>query len=109
MKLHQFKNPRTLSLLLLLLLAGAMQAQNAAAAGSASQFDAKGELTISGVTRTNTMPVNFERTAKDKIKVKGATTVKMTDFGIKPPAPSILGLSPIKTGDEVKLTFEWPT
>jgi hypothetical protein len=33
----------------------------------------------------------------------------MTDFGIKPPAPEILGLSVIKTGDDLKLTFEWVT
>jgi hypothetical protein len=32
----------------------------------------------------------------------------MTDFGMKPPAPSV-GLGLIKTADEVKLTFEWVT
>jgi polyisoprenoid-binding protein YceI len=73
----------------------------------ASQFDAQGALTISGVTRTNTMPVSFERVDKTKIKVKGNTSLKMTDFGVKPPAPSILGMSLIKTDDNVKLSFEW--
>ena len=73
----------------------------------ASQFDARGELTISGVTRTNTMAITMERIDKTKIKVNGATSLKMTDFGIKPPAPSILGLAPIKTGDDVNLTFDW--
>jgi polyisoprenoid-binding protein YceI len=76
-------------------------------AGAPSQFDAQGALTISGVTRTNTMPVTFERMDKTKIKVKGNTTVKMTDYGVQPPAPSILGMSLIRTGDDVKLTFEW--
>jgi len=76
-----------------------------ATAGSASQFDAKGELTISGVTRTNSMAVSFERIDKSKIKVKGATALKMSDYGIKP--PSFLGA--MRTGDEVKLTFEWIT
>jgi len=34
----------------------------------------------------------------------------MTDFGIKPPSPDIPGLSSlIKTGDDVKITFEWTT
>jgi hypothetical protein len=33
----------------------------------------------------------------------------MTDYGVEPPAPSILGLSPIKTGDDLKLSFEWLT
>ncbi len=73
------------------------------------QFDAKGALTISGVTKTNTMPVTIERVENTKLKVKGTAAVKMTDFGIKPPAPEIAGLSLIKTGDDVKLNFEWVT
>jgi polyisoprenoid-binding protein YceI len=73
-----------------------------------ADFDATGFLTVSGVTRTNTMPVTIERVDKTKLKVTGATPLKMTDFGIKPPAPEIaLGL--IKTGDDVKLSFEWLT
>jgi polyisoprenoid-binding protein YceI len=75
--------------------------------GAPSQFDARGALTISGVTRTNNMPITLERIDKTKIKVKGNTSLKMTDYGIKPPAPSILGMSLIRTGDDVKLTFEW--
>lgn len=78
-------------------------------AGAAGQFDAKGTLTIAGVTKTNTMPVTIERVENTKLKVKGTAAIKMTDFGIKPPAPEILGLSVIKTGDDVKLNFEWVT
>ena len=78
-------------------------------AGAAGQFDAKGALTIAGVTKTNTMPVTIERVENTKLKVKGTAAIKMTDFGIKPPAPEIAGLSLIKTGDDVKLTFEWVT
>jgi polyisoprenoid-binding protein YceI len=76
------------------------------AAGASSQFDARGALTIAGVTRTNVMPVTISRLDEKKLKVIGATNLKMTDFGIKPPAPEI-GLGLIKTGDEVKLTFDW--
>ena len=43
-----------------------------------------------------------------KLKVAGATKLKMTDFKIDPPAPKI-ALGAIKTGDDVKLTFEWLT
>ncbi len=78
-------------------------------AGAAGQFDAKGTLTIAGVTLTNTMPVTFERIEAGKIKVSGAIAIKMTDFGIKPPAPDIAGISLIRTGDDVKLKFEWVT
>lgn len=76
-----------------------------AQAGSA-QFDAKGTLTVAGVTRTNTMPVTIEKVGENKARATGTTTVKMTDFGIKPPAPAV-GLGFIKTGDEVKVSFEW--
>ena len=76
------------------------------AQGSSAQFDAKGTLTVAGVTRTNTMPVTIEKAGETKAKATGTTTVKMTDFGIKPPAPTV-GLGFIKTGDDVKISFEW--
>lgn len=71
------------------------------------EFDSKGELTVAGVTNKVAFPVTMTRTDKT-IKTTGTTSVKMTSFGIQPPAPSVaLGL--IKTGDDVKLTFEWNT
>jgi polyisoprenoid-binding protein YceI len=76
------------------------------AQGGSAQFDAKGTLKVAGVTRTNTMPVTIEKLADNKAKATGTTTVKMTDFGIKPPAPTV-GLGFIKTGDDVKIAFEW--
>lgn len=72
------------------------------------KFEAKGSLTVSGVTKTVTMPVTFERVQGGKIKVTGTTTVKMTDYSIKPPNPEFAGVG-IKTGDDVKITFEWIT
>ena len=79
-------------------------------AGTAGQFDATGALTIAGVTKTNTMAVTIARADGNKLKVTGGTAFKMTDFGIKPPSPDVPGLSAlIKTGDDVKLSFEWIT
>jgi polyisoprenoid-binding protein YceI len=78
------------------------------AQGTSAQFDAKGALKVAGVTRTNTMPVTIEKIDATKARVTGTTTVKMTDFGIKPPAPTV-GLGFIKTGDDVKIAFEWHT
>ena len=69
-----------------------------------SSFDATGTLTIAGVTKTNTMPVTFERVDKSKIKVSGSTPIKMSDFNVRPPVLTALS---IKTGDDVKLSFEW--
>ncbi len=71
------------------------------------EFDSKGELVVAGVTNQVAFPVTMTRTDK-AIKTTGSTSVKMTSFGIQPPAPAVaLGL--IKTGDDVKLTFEWNT
>ena len=69
-------------------------------------LEAKGELAVAGVTNTLTMPVNVLPLGNEKLKISGTTKVKMTDFKIQPPAPAI-ALGMIKTGDEVKLIFEW--
>src|SRR5262249_30012571 len=69
-------------------------------------FEAKGDLAIGGVSKTITMPVNITPLGENKIKITGTTSVKMTDFKIDPPAPKI-ALGMIKTGDDVKLIFEW--
>jgi hypothetical protein len=55
------------------------------------------------------MPVTIERVDKTKIKVAGSTPLKMTDFDVVPPAPRILGMPVIKTGDDIKVSFEWLT
>lgn len=67
-----------------------------------------GELVVHGVTNKITMDVGLERISKDKIKFYSAVpvTLKMTDFKINPPNPNIAGVG-IKTGDEVKVKFEW--
>ncbi len=78
------------------------------AAGGPYKFDTKGDLAVSGVTNKISMEVSMERVDKDRVKFIGSIPLKMTDFGIKPPAPSV-GLGLIKTGDEVKVSFEWLT
>ena len=72
------------------------------------KFEAKGDLTLAGVTKEVKFPVTMEKVEGDQLKVKGVLDTKMTDFGIQPPAPNIPG-NPIKTADEVKVTFEWLT
>ncbi len=69
-------------------------------------LDTKGDLVVAGVTNTISMPLQVTPLGAGKVKIAGSTSVKMTQFKIQPPAPAIaLGL--IKTGDEVKLLFEW--
>lgn len=76
--------------------------------GAGGKYEATGALTVAGTTKTNTMAVTIEKVQETKLKVTGVVSLKMTDFGISPPAPDI-GLGLIKTGDDVKLTFEWLT
>lgn len=77
------------------------------AKGAQVNFEAKGSLTVSGVTKDITFPVTMlRRVDQSRVTFSGATAIKMTDFKITPPSPTAaVGL--IKTGDEVKLTFEW--
>jgi len=55
----------------------------------------RGNLTLRGQTR----PVTVQVTLKDG-RYTGATTVKQTDFGIKPP-----GKAGVRAKDEVKIEF----
>jgi polyisoprenoid-binding protein YceI len=86
-----------------------LKLKSAAGATGPLLFDAVGALTVSGTTRTNTMPVTIERMDKTKIKVAGSIPLKMIDFDVTPPAPRILGMPVIKTGDDIKISFEWLT
>jgi hypothetical protein len=69
-------------------------------------FESKGDLVIAGVTNKISMPVNVMPLPNKKLKITGTTTVKMTQFGIQPPAPAI-AMGMIKTGDDVKIIFDW--
>jgi polyisoprenoid-binding protein YceI len=69
-------------------------------------LEATGDLVVAGATNKITMPVSVTPLGDKKLKVSGSTSLKMTSFGIQPPAPAI-ALGVIKTGDEVKLIFNW--
>jgi hypothetical protein len=69
-------------------------------------YEATGNLCVAGVTNVITMPVTVLPDAAGRIQFAGSVKVKMTDFKISPPSPSLGGVS-IKTGDEVTLRFAW--
>jgi polyisoprenoid-binding protein YceI len=69
-------------------------------------MDAKGELAIAGITNPISMTVNVLPLEGKKLKITGSTSVKMSDYKVGPVAPKI-ALGIIKTGDDVKLNFEW--
>jgi hypothetical protein len=62
-------------------------------------------LTVGGVAHEVNIPLRLIALPGGQVRITGATALKMTDFRISPPSPTItLGL--IRTGDEVKLSFE---
>jgi len=71
------------------------------------EFDAIGTLTIHGVSKPLTMPATIEKLEGRKLKITSSTPLKMSDFGVKPPNPSIAGMPTITTGDDIKVSIEW--
>jgi polyisoprenoid-binding protein YceI len=69
-------------------------------------FESKGQLAIAGITNPVSMTVNVLPLEGKKLKITGSTSVKMSDYKVGPVAPKI-ALGIIKTGDAVKLDFEW--
>ena len=69
-------------------------------------FKTKGKLDVNGKSAPVSMQVSIANVEGGKLKVSGKTKLKMSQFGIVPPAPKIaLGL--ITTGDEVTVEFSW--
>ena len=76
------------------------------AKGAPYVFEAKGDLTIAGVTNKTTMTVNILPLADKKLEVTGSTMVKQTDYKVAPVDINLV-VGHIKCGDEVKLVFKW--
>jgi hypothetical protein len=68
-------------------------------------YDSVGQLAVAGKTNQIKMPVTVLKDG-DRLRFDGTVGLKMTDFGITPPAPALAGVS-IKTGDEVTVSFTW--
>jgi polyisoprenoid-binding protein YceI len=75
-------------------------------AGKPFDFNATGQLCIAGATNKVSFPVSIQCVETNKIRVTGKTPVKMTDYGVTPPAPNF-GLGLMKTGDNVTIIFDW--
>ena len=81
---------------------------------AAYEFASQGSLVVAGVTNLISMPVFVTPLGGKKLKITGKIAVKMTDFGIQPPAlqsqtdPKSKTSQEIKLAyDEVTLSFEW--
>ena len=70
-------------------------------------YEATGNLAVAGVTNVLTMPMTvLLPDPAGRMRFVGSAKLKMSDFNIAPPSPSLAGVS-IKTGDEVTLRFVW--
>jgi polyisoprenoid-binding protein YceI len=76
------------------------------AAGTPFNFDVNGDIVIAGATNSVTFPITIECPDADQLKISGTVPIKMTDYGVTPPAPSF-GLGLMKTGSDVKIIFDW--
>jgi polyisoprenoid-binding protein YceI len=76
--------------------------------GTPDQFvyRATGNLCVAGVTNAVTMPVFVTLDGAGSIRFGGSVRVKMSDFKVVPPSIN-LGVTSLKTGDDVTLRFTW--
>ncbi len=70
------------------------------------EFDTTGNLAIAGVTNKVSFPVTIDATDAGKLKVKATVPLKMTSYGVDPPAPNI-GLGLMRCGDDIKIIIDW--
>lgn len=70
--------------------------------GNSSVIDADGSLLVAGNKRTVALKATGE-IQNDEICFEGNHSMRMTDFGIKPPA-ALLGT--LKTGDSISVYFK---
>jgi len=70
---------------------------------AATTLSTKGNMTIAGVTKPVTMQVNVFMPKKGVLEIEGSESIKMTDYGVKPPI-ALLGM--LKTGDEITIKFK---
>ncbi len=68
-----------------------------------NNFQIRGDLTIAGQTRPIVVKLNGKFNEADQFQVTGNTSLKMTDFDIKPPK---VMLGAIKTNDEVSIELD---
>ena len=69
----------------------------------ASTIDARGTLTMAGVTKSIDLVLTYKVTTDGDLKISGSKKIKMTDFKMEPPT-AMMGT--IKVGDEVEVRFD---
>jgi polyisoprenoid-binding protein YceI len=76
-------------------------------ANSPYVFDAKGDLSLAGVTNNVSFPVKVlplpEKDGENRVKISGEVPLKMSQFGMQPASMILV----VKTGDDVTAKFDW--
>jgi polyisoprenoid-binding protein YceI len=76
-------------------------------ANSPYLFDAKGDLSLAGVTNNISFPVKVmpqpEKDGENRVKISGEVPLKMSQFGMQPASMIVV----VKTADDVTAKFDW--
>lgn len=75
---------------------------NGTASASGFTFASQGQLTIGGKENPVALTVKASRETAGSVSATGAQTIKMSDFGIKPPT---FMLGTLRVGNELKVKF----
>jgi len=70
--------------------------------GSGTNYQAKGDFTIAGVTKSASFPVKLTP-AGDKLTFEGSYATKLTNFSVDPPT-ALMGT--VKTKDDITIHFK---
>lgn len=68
-----------------------------------NQVQARGKLTIAGVTKEVNIKATYQMVGEDKINFTGTLPIDMTDYNIEPPT-AVFGT--IKTGKDVTIQYD---
>jgi polyisoprenoid-binding protein YceI len=74
-----------------------------AAGGKRQPIALAGQLTLAGVTRPTTLWINELSIGADSMRFVGEQSIKMTDFGVKPPS-ALFGT--LKVGPMLTINFK---
>jgi polyisoprenoid-binding protein YceI len=73
-------------------------------AGDSFVVRTAGKLSIAGVTRDVALDISVQRSGDRRYVLTGQLPIRMTDYGIQPPA-AMMGT--LKTGNDVTVAFRW--
>jgi polyisoprenoid-binding protein YceI len=77
--------------------------ENVSKNGEGYKVSCSGKLTVSGTTKTVSLPASVKINPDGSLTCSGSKAMKMTDLGIDPPT-AVFGT--IKTGDDITIVYK---